>query len=272
MIFHEGLAIPASQLKLGKKPHRNDNRNLLLSKFLTPGILPMVPAVWNVWRKRVTKPWGMSLNDSIGDCAIVTPKNLIHQFTACHGTRGEVVVADEQVLKEYETISGYTPGKPDTDVGCDPLDVLKRWRNPGLFGEPPIEAFVTASPGNLGHFRAGHYLFGGGYLGLQLPLTAQKQTDEGKPWDVVATNTGDDQPGSWGGHAVMSHSYSSGPGVTEQYVCATWNQDQAMTPAFLEAYCDIVYFVLAPEWAAVSDVAANLFQHDQLLEELKLVA
>jgi len=42
------------------------------------------------------------------------------------------------------------------------------------------------------------WLFGGAYIGIQLPIRAQNQD----VWDVPSDLGLDDVPGSWGGHAV----------------------------------------------------------------------
>jgi hypothetical protein len=50
------------------------------------------------------------------------------------------------------------------------------------------------------------WLFGGAYIGVELPVRAQTQ----EIWDVPATLTADDQSGSWGGHAIYLVGYDSG--------------------------------------------------------------
>jgi len=47
------------------------------------------------------------------------------------------------------------------------------------------------------------WLFGGAYIGVELPISAQRQD----VWDVPANPGPDDEPGSWGGHAVYLVGY-----------------------------------------------------------------
>ncbi|MGO8790269.1 MAG: hypothetical protein ACLQVL_23205 [Terriglobia bacterium] len=47
------------------------------------------------------------------------------------------------------------------------------------------------------------WLFGGAYIGVELPITAQNQD----VWDVPANPGPNDEPGSWGGHAVYLVGY-----------------------------------------------------------------
>ena len=47
------------------------------------------------------------------------------------------------------------------------------------------------------------WLFGGAYIGVELPISAQRQ----EVWDVPANPGPDDEPGSWGGHAVYLVGY-----------------------------------------------------------------
>jgi hypothetical protein len=52
------------------------------------------------------------------------------------------------------------------------------------------------------------WLFGGAYIGVELPISAQNQD----VWDVPANPGPNDEPGSWGGHAVYVVGYEK-PGV-----------------------------------------------------------
>ena len=47
------------------------------------------------------------------------------------------------------------------------------------------------------------WLFGGAYIGVELPIRAQNQD----VWDVPANPGPDDEPGSWGGHAIYLVGY-----------------------------------------------------------------
>lgn len=82
-----------------------------------------------------------------------------------------------------------------SDVGCYLDDVMTNINKEGFAGYR-IKGWCESAPGNLYHLRAGIYMFGAAYVGLALPMTAQKQWDKNKTW-VVKTSSGDDQPGSW---------------------------------------------------------------------------
>jgi hypothetical protein len=105
----------------------------------------------------------------------------------------EAQVTDQQVIAAYSAITGYDPATGANDNGARELDVLKYWRTTGIAGHQ-IGAFAEVGPTNHQEVGQSIYLFGGLYLGLNMPNTAQAQTSAGEPWDV---GTGPDaEPGS----------------------------------------------------------------------------
>ena len=109
--------------------------------------------------------------------------------------------------------------------------------------------------------RAAAWLFGGLYLGLQLPLTARAQAT----WDWTGALDGPARPGSWGGHAVDVVRYDEGA-----LTIVTWGALKAMTWAFWDRYCDECYAILSPDFLA-GGRAPNGFDLDALKEDLTLV-
>ena len=90
-------------------------------------------------------------------------------------------------------------------------------------------------------------LFGGLYIGLSLPLSAQTQD----VWDVDTSPNG--KRGSWGGHCVFVPDYDA-TGLT----CITWGAPKKMTWPFWGTYCDEAHALLSPNWKAPAgfDLAA----------------
>jgi hypothetical protein len=84
------------------------------------------------------------------------------------------------------------------------------------------------------------YMFGGCYIGVLLPQSAQ-----GQPiWSVPPMGpTGPGAPGSWGGHAVPVVAYDA-RGLT----VITWGAMLRMTWQFWETYCDEAYAILSQDW------------------------
>jgi hypothetical protein len=180
----------------------------------------------------------MYKNDVIGDCTIASAAHMIELWTASTGA--ERSPTDEQVVAMYSAVTGYDPRNPQTDQGAVELDVLNYWRKTGLAGDR-IYAFVQVDPRNQHEFKAAMWLFGGLYLGLALPVSAQAQV--GRRWSVQRGPNG--QPGSWGGHAVPATDYNRA-----EVTVVTWGATQRCTWGFIADYCEEAYAVLSPDWVS----------------------
>jgi len=109
--------------------------------------------------------------------------------------------------------------------------------------------------------RAGAYLFGGLYLGLALPVTAQTQDT----WDWTGTLSGDAAPGSWGGHAVDVVAYDDAA-----LTIVTWGALKKMTWAFFDRYCDEAYAILSNDYLDAGRAPSG-FDLNALKQDLSLV-
>ncbi|MGC2171598.1 MAG: hypothetical protein WA623_09450, partial [Candidatus Sulfotelmatobacter sp.] len=212
------------KLKLGKQAPRHDPRTLLFASYTTPA-LPAPPPALNVARK-VKGPWGMMDNDQIGDCTCAAAGHLIMEWTA--NAQSEMFTpSDQQIVAAYSAITGYNPVTGANDNGAQEIDVLNYWRQQGIAGRQ-IQAFMALEPGNHAHVMDGVWIFGGCYIGLALPKSAQAQTQNHQPWSVPSSGTsGDGAPGSWGGHAVPVVAYDS-----RSLTVVTWGALQTMTWGF----------------------------------------
>ena len=220
---------------LGKLPPKHDPRTFQLAKYISSA-LPAAPAA-QCWSAKV-KGWPMYMNDKIGDCAIAGPAHMVEAWTA--NASNLIQVADADVLKAYEDVGGYRPGKPSTDGGCVLMDVLKYWRTTGIGGHK-IGAFASVSPHSSAYVQDAIFLFGGLNTGFALPVTAQNQS----VWDVVAgaSHNPDAKPGSWGGHCVNIVDYDA-----RSLTCVTWGALKKMTWAFFKAYADEAYAILSNDF------------------------
>lgn len=245
----------AAQVKLGKLPPKEDPRTLQMAAYLRRK-LPSAPLRQD-WTVGMTSWWGMMLNNQLGDCTIAAAGHLIMEWTA--NLNQEIVLADDTILKAYEAVSGYDPASGANDNGAVELDVLKYWRSTGIGGHT-IEAFASVDPGNWEHIKWSVFLFGGAYIGLALPLSAQNQ----QVWDV--TNGPGSEPGSWGGHAVPVVAYDE----TGLY-CVTWGSVLRMTWQFWSEYCDEAYAILSPDWLS-QNVDPNNVDIVTLRKDLELVS
>jgi hypothetical protein len=228
-------------LKLGKRAPWHDSRTLRLADYLKAG-LPAPPSMID-WTAGLSS-WGMMLNDQLGDCTIAAVGHAIQAWTACAGS--ELTLPDWVILDYYEAWDGYIAGDPASDQGGVEVDVLNQWRKYGFGlradreGSCPLYAYCDPDPGDVAHVKQAISLFGGVYIGLALPLSAQNQA----VWDVVGDGrTGNSAPGSWGGHAVWVPKYTPA-----RLTCVTWGGLQDMTWAFWKAYVDESHALLSPQF------------------------
>jgi hypothetical protein len=205
----------------------------MLGKYMTAALPPPPPAA--DWTRGI-ESWGMMMNDTLGCCTIAGVGHAIQVFTA--NSAAEVTVPDSTIETCYEQWDGYVPGNPKTDNGGVELDVLNDWKKNGFAGNA-LTAFADPKVSNLAEVRQAIALFGGVYIGLSLPLTAQTQD----VWDVVPKGGAKAQPGSWGGHCVFVPKYDQ-----NGFTCITWGQLKVMTVAFWNKYCDEAHSLLAPDW------------------------
>jgi hypothetical protein len=247
------------KLKMGKSVARHDPRTLLLASYVTPS-LPTPPASFDISAK--VSAWGMMDNDQIGDCTCAAAGHLIMEWTANAGKKA-ATPTDQQIVAAYSAITGYNPVTGANDNGANELDVLNYWRQTGIAGHK-IDAYMALEPSNHNHIMDSVYIFEGCYIGVQLPISAQAQTQNHQPWSVPPGGpSGDGKPGSWGGHAVPVVAYDA-RGVT----VVTWGALQVMTWTFWEAYCDEAYSLLSKDYLNGKKQAPQGFSMNELQEDL----
>lgn len=219
-------------LPLGAITGHTDARTLALADYLDDAVvLPKIPATLDLTKK--VPSWPMYGNDSKGDCTCACAGHMVQAWSAAN--------LHEETPPLSKVIGMYDDTGDGTDDGRVPTDVLNYWRQHGLgAGSHKITAYASIDPLNIAHVKAASYLFGGVYLAVELPITAQRQS----VWDVVGDGkTGDSAPGSWGGHAIPYEAYDSHGGVV-----VTWGALLKATWAFHKAYVSEVYAVISPDW------------------------
>jgi len=247
--------IDHSKMKLGRKAIKTDSRTLQLARYLTAKLPPPPPAA--DWTKGITA-WGMMLNDTLGDCTIAGVGHAVQVWTA--NTGRPATVPDPTIESYYEKWDGYVPGNPSTDQGGVELDVLNDWRQQGFAGHSLL-AFADPKVANLAEVRQSIALFGGVYIGLALPISAQTQD----VWDVVKNGGANARPGSWGGHCVFVPKYDG-----NTFTCVTWGQLKTMTVAFWKKYCDEAHALLGKNWLETKGSPAG-FNQAQLEADLAAI-
>ncbi len=238
-------------MKYGKLPAKLDTRTLNYSTYAANVVEPP-PAV--NWSKAVDN-WPMMLNDRIGDCTCAAAGHLIQCWTANAAERA-TVPTDDEVVTAYSAVAHYDPATGANDNGAVELDVLNFWRQIGIAGNR-LAAYTAVDPTNADHIRQAIWLFGGLYLGLVLPQSAEQQTVSGKPWISV-----------WyspivGGHAVPAVGYD------DQYVnVVTWGQVQLVAWEFLTRHCEEAYALVDQDWIRRAGTSPSGFDMASLEADL----
>ena len=167
-------------------------------------------------------------------------------------------------LRERAVLNAFDHVKlidPNTgEEGANELDVLRYWRASGI-GRHRIGAYTRVSVHDQRLVQTAAWLFGGLYVGLQMPLTAQGQA----VWDWTGSLVGTALPGSWGGHAVDVVRYDRN-GLT----VVTWGRLQELTWSFWGRYCDEAYCILSDDFLKKGN-APNGFDLAALEADLALV-
>lgn len=241
--------------KLGKLPVVKDSNTLKLSKFIDWTKFHEIPEKIE-WTKAVSG-FSMMKNDELGNCAIVGVANILKSWSA--NEYEETTITDDNIVDAYSRICGYKPLTNEEDNGCVMLNVLNYWRDVGIDGHK-IEGYVSINSKSVREVKAAVYLFGGVYLGLQLPSFSERTDEwflprEGSSYEIL--------PGSWGGHAVVILDADD-----EYLTCITWGRMIKMNWDFLFAYADEAYAAFAPSDWAKDGTAPNGFDIDSLRNAL----
>jgi hypothetical protein len=249
-----------SKVKLGKLPVAPNHRAPKLSNFMKAELLPPVPASAD-WGSKVAA-WQMDGNDTAGDCTCAGAEHALVGWSTYNGT--PIVTPEAQVLSLYETLSGYVPGQPATDTGLSELFLLNYWQATGVFGHK-IDAFAGLDIADVDQIKLAISLFGGIYLGIALPKSAQAQTGPGLIWDAAPGANG--VAGSWGGHCVWVIGFDAN-GLT----VVTWGATQRMSWAFFLAYVDEAYALISPDFMTAQGIDPALIDLAQLQAYLADIA
>lgn len=227
-------AVAGRHVMLGKKQAQHRPSNFRLASYLRPKALQAAPSQVH-YGQVVTRQGGaypMYGNDRLGDCTCAAAG---HHVQAWSYNAGRPETPPEQsVIRMYdETGDG-------TDDGRYLDEVLSYWRKTGLDGETVL-AYASVNVKDRAEVKAALWLFGGLYLGVGLPVTAQRQTT----WHVDASALAADRaPYSWGGHCVNATGYANTTGV----YFVTWGRLTRLTWGFWNAYVDEAFAIVSPAW------------------------
>ena len=190
--------------------------------------------------------WYIASGIIVHNCTIAAAAHMVQVWSALIGQ--ETVPDPNSVVKMYFTITG------GPDVGANENAVLEYWSSNPLFDWAP-STYFACDPKDPSHIKTAASLFGGVYIGLQIPKSAQTQFRAHKPWTVERHSPIE------GGHAVNVVGYDS-----EGLTVVTWGAKQRMTWDFWAAYTDEAWCILPNDWERAPGIDWNLLEADiQLL-------
>jgi hypothetical protein len=211
----------SAKYKLGRLPAF---RPLALKDFATyASKLPSPPVMF----KAPTGSYPIDGNATYGDCTIAGVAHLIVAWNRLFKQQ-DVVPSEEAIVAEYFKLAG------GRDSGLVEANVLSTWHKIGLFGQR-IVGYAPVKPTDIVGIRQAIAFYGGIYLGILCPESAQRQFGEGKPWTYEGEQTEE-------GHCIV------GLGFTKDGLeCATWGRIVLVTWEFLAHYLDEAWVILPHE-------------------------
>lgn len=245
-------------MKLGKTPARINATQLKLATYLSPGVLPKIPAEFG--HEKAIADYGMLGNDEFGDCVWA---GAAHETMIWAREAGNTVgFSTGSVESDYSAVTGFNPDDPSTDQGTDMQVAASYRRRVGVLDSTGkrhhIGAYVALTPGDPDELAAAAYIFGAVGVGLRFPEYAMDEFNAGKPWDTRHGN-----PTIAGGHYVPVVAKRAG-----KFCAITWGRVQEMTPMFYRRYCDEALVYLSTEMLT-SGLSPEGFNLAQLQADLK---
>ena len=213
--------------KLGRLPATRPAALADLAVY-AQGKLPTPPRTVEVPRL----PYPIDGNASFGDCTIAGAAHLIEAWDA-EVKEPDRIPTEEEVVDQYFTLTG------GEDNGLNEAEVLLQWQREGLFEGLPnrseIAAYAPVSPHRLLEQHQAIAFYGGLYMGIECPLSAQEQFAAGEPWTFVEGSEVE------GGHCVVGLGYGPNGGIH----AATWGGIAVLEASFLAHYLDEAWVVLS---------------------------
>lgn len=249
--------------KFGKKAPRKHLSTPSLGNFLsTEKTWPVVSA--QGWEYAVpANQLQMLGNDQYGDCAEAGAMHLIQVQTANTGTPLQGTL--QQTLDLYTAVTGFNPSDPSTDQGTDLLSLLQYWKNTGITvtnaaGKEVVHkilGWAALDLTSVAQIRWASDMFGGTYLGINCPESAEQNTSD---WDVV--------PGSpiMGGHCITG----TGQGSTGGHIIS-WGMNIPFTWNFMHQYLDEAFVIVTNDWVNAQGKSPSGLDLDGLLAAMKQI-
>lgn len=229
------------KVKSGRLPYVHDSRTFDLSVYLEQENLDKVPSSYNWGNKIDTGKWGTLGNLKINNCTCAAAGHLIMAWTSSIGKLHKPT--PKAIVQSYSALTGFNPKTDGQGKPIEAIKALKHWRKKGIAGRKII-AFAKLDFKNRRQLLQAIYLYGGCYVGINLPKSAEKQYSESKKWTVPRSRTkGEGEPGSWLGHALTITGYRK-----NELRAVTWGKEMIMSMDFWETYVDEAYAIFSEDF------------------------
>ena len=237
---------PKYKLGAAIGPKTWDEKTLKLANFLDTSL--QAPVSYDFDAKRKPFPPHMWGNDVYGDCEVAARANYLQRLQRAQ-TKTTPGITDDDVINLYKQMTGCVSPGDANDTGMTTLQNLQEWRSGWSISKVwqmggqqtrdyTISAYGYINPADHSLSRLATYLFSGVLLGVNLPISAQTQTNNGV-WDVVSPGDPNGAPGSWGGHCVLTKRYDA-----DNVYVLTWGMEIRATNAWMDMYCVEGYSVI----------------------------
>jgi hypothetical protein len=207
-------------------------------------------------------------NNRLGDCVPVEVLHSIETFHIAAGTPPPPF-ADADAIALYGAVGGYNPSDPSTDQGTDPGTAWDYWQATGVTCAADsslhkIAGLIGIDSTNAVERHLGIYEFDAIQYAISLPLSWQGASE----WTGVPSADPNSQPGSWGGHGVMSRSWDASGNES----IVTWGTDLLAASNSLGAYLQEAAVVVSEEMLSLTGVSRCGIHWSDLVSDLKKLA
>lgn len=232
-----------------------------------------IPAKYD-WGRRI-KPnhnWGDYGNLKLDNCTFVTAAYQIiiwKSYKAPRIYRPGV----KKIIEDYsKLIQGQRKGAKSIEAllnaGGKPLEarkMLNYWRKNGIDGHKIVGYAKIAfndKARQREEVKRAIYLYGGCFIGINIPRSVEKQWQENRKWTVLKrVSPGDSRRRLWFSHALLATGYSD-----DELRVVTFGKEESMSWEFYEKYVDEAYAVFDEKF-----LSARLTPSKMKVKDLKHV-
>ena len=168
----------------------------------------------------------LAMNGKIGDCVVCGHIHLTQAVTQENGGT-YTYPGDAATQEEYFKLTG------GADTGLVESTFLQAAKNSPILGSQ-IDTFGVLDPKNVDEIKSAIYTFGGAFLGVALPQSAQNQFPG--TWSVVPNSP------IVGGHCIVAIGYD-----TQFVYIVTWGQVIRCTWEWFTTYVEEAYAIIYTE-------------------------